>query len=339
VASIQSGKYLPKELRQVGNVPIFGSNGIIGSTEIPAFDDPVVVVGRVGACGAVAKTSGPAHVSDNALVVRPKSSDLLLGYLYLWLQTVDFDPLVQGTTQPMIRGGDVKNLSIPLPPVDEQRRISSALGALDDLFEVNRKLIEDLVHLRRCLYEQGISGAATSTTVGSIATFENKRRVPLSAAERLANPGTFPYYGATGQMDSVGGYLFDGVRVLVGEDGSVVRADGTPFVQFVDGRYWVNNHAHVLVGQGISTELLRVILECASVASVVTGAVQPKLSMGNLKSVSVLVPTDPAIDSAIQALASAELGLRQENGQLEATRGDLLPLLISGRVRVGDVAA
>lgn len=307
-----------------------------------------VLVTTKGTVGRVAMVppAFPEHVYSPQLcflrVLDPSQIDP--GWLYCWARSPEFLDQVskysgQTDMAPYLSLRDLGSIKIEVPSLDEQRRIAGALGVLDDLIEVNRKLIANLRELAQALYQQAIANGAIPTTVEAIATFENNKRVPLSAAERSASPGVYPYYGATGQMDSVGGYLFDGVRVLIGEDGSVVRANGTPFVQFVDGRFWVNNHAHVLVGRGISTSLLRVVLESANVASVVTGAVQPKLSMGNLKSVPVKVPNDPAIDSAVQRLAEAELGLREEIRQLELTRDELLPLLMSGRVRVGDVAA
>jgi len=244
-----------------------------------------------------------------------------------------------GATMPNLNTGILSELPVRLPSLAEQRRIAGVLGALDDLIETNQKLLRDLVSQSNVIYLASLNRGASTTTLDNVASFENRLRVPLSAAERLANPGPFPYYGATCQMDSVGDYLFDGTRVLVGEDGSVVDADGSPIVQYVFGKFWVNNHAHVLIGRGISTELLRVVLSHAKVGSVITGAVQAKLSMGNLKTVPIRIPLDPSVDTTIQVLTRAERELLQEIDRLTNARDELLPLLLSGRVRVGDVAA
>ena len=95
--------------------------------------------------------------------------------------------------------------------------------------------------------------------------------------------GLFPYHGATGVLDYVDDYLFEGIHVLLGEDGSVIKADSTPFTQYVWGKFWVNNHAHVLKGKGISSELLFCFLNQVNIAPFVTGAVQPKLNQKNLQ--------------------------------------------------------
>ena len=146
-----------------------------------------------------------------------------------------------------------------------------------------------------------------------------------------------PYYGAAGLLDHVDAALFDEPLVLVGEDGSVVRDDGSPVVQYIWGPAWVNNHAHVLTGNGISTETLRVSLMQANVSHLVTGAVQPKISMGNLKQLQLRMPTHVArLDSELQTLAVYERAVAAESFTLRQARDVLLPLLMSGKVRVRD---
>src|SRR5690606_30540301 len=113
----------------------------------------------------------------------------------------------------------------------------------------------------------------------------DSRRVPLSGKQRAERRGIYPYHGAAGVMDFVDDYLFDGIHVLIGEDGSVVKDDGRPYTQYVWGKFWVNNHAHVLRGRGITNETLLIFLDQCDIAPFVTGAVQPKLSQGNLKKI------------------------------------------------------
>jgi type I restriction enzyme S subunit len=128
--------------------------------------------------------------------------------------------------------------------------------------------------------------------VGDVALFENRLRIPLSAAQRAERPGPYPYWGANGPFDTVEDFLFDGARVLVAEDGNtVVRRDGRGTVHWATGRYWVNNHAHVLnVKDGNDLRWLFYALSHAHVRDFVTGSAQPKLSMGSLKRLPLRVP-------------------------------------------------
>src|SRR5690606_14851118 len=100
--------------------------------------------------------------------------------------------------------------------------------------------------LRRIWRRWGMAGEWAMIPLGKLANNYDARRIPLSNREREHRRGPYPYYGATGIMDYVDDFLFEGLHLLVAEDGSVERPDGTPFVQLADGRFWVNNHAHVL---------------------------------------------------------------------------------------------
>ncbi len=167
----------------------------------------------------------------------------------------------------------------------------------------------------------------------------DSRRVPLSSRERAERQGPYPYHGATGVMDSVDDFLFDGIYVLLGEDGSVTRPNGRPYTQYVWGKFWVNNHAHVLRGQGISSETLLLFLEQCDVAPFVTGAVQPKLSQGNLKSIPFLDPGEEILrrfGEIAEPIYGQIRDAQEQSRTLVQLRDTLLPKLISGELRVPD---
>ena len=132
--------------------------------------------------------------------------------------------------------------------------------------------------------------------LGEVAVNFDSRRVPLSSREREQRRGPYPYYGATGIMDYVDNFLFEGLHVLVAEDGSVERDDGRPFVQLVDGKFWVNNHAHVLraaTNRDTDTRFLFYALSTIGVRPFMTGSVQPKLTQGNLNRIPIPYPPEP----------------------------------------------
>ncbi len=158
------------------------------------------------------------------------------------------------------------------------------------------------------------------STVGDVAQFKNSLRKPVTAADR--KPGPYPYYGAATIQDWVDDFLFEGLHVLVGEDGTVQTPDGRPLIQLVDGKFWANNHAHVLVcASPADTRFLAYALNQVQVAPFVTGAAQPKLNMGNLKRVSISWP-DAGVRKTISGvgehLDNRIDSLRQANATLEA---------------------
>ena len=124
-----------------------------------------------------------------------------------------------------------------------------------------------------------------------IISIYDSQRKPLSGQQREKMEKLYPYYGAASLMDYVDNYLFDGIYLLLGEDGTVSDSEGFPMLQYVWGKFWVNNHAHILQGKnGFTTESLCILLKQTNVSSIVTGAVQPKISQANLKSVPIIMP-------------------------------------------------
>lgn len=178
-------------------------------------------------------------------------------------------------------------------------------------------------------------------TVSEIIELHDSKRIPLSSRERADLAKIYPYYGATSVMDYVDRYLFDGIYLLLGEDGTVVDSKGFPILQYVEGKFWVNNHAHIITGKnGFTVETLYLLFSLTNVRSIVTGAVQPKISQANLNKVPVIIPSEAELstfDSIIQPIFAQIRNLRTENDRLAATRDTLLPRLMSGKLNVSDL--
>lgn len=139
-------------------------------------------------------------------------------------------------------------------------------------------------------------------------------------------------------MDHVDDYIFEGIFLLVGEDGSVVRKNGLAFTQYVWGKFWANNHAHVLQGKGaVSTEQLLMHFQHEPVTPYVTGAVQLKLSQGRMNAMPFLY-AGPKICAAFAKLVAPFFtkfrANADENKTLVQLRDLLLPKLMSGEISV-----
>ena len=166
----------------------------------------------------------------------------------------------------------------------------------------------------------------------------DSKRIPLSKQEREKRPGNYPYYGATSIMDYIDDYIFDGTYALMGEDGSVMKKDGSPFLQYVWGKIWVNNHAHVLRGVGaVSTEQLYLFLKTQNISPYITGAVQLKLNQKNMNSIPFIRATDDiceAFGTIIRPVFNLIKSNREEISTLTDIRDTLLPKLISGEIQI-----
>jgi len=126
---------------------------------------------------------------------------------------------------------------------------------------------------------------------GNIMINKDSERIPLSVDERSKLSKIYDYYGASGVIDKVDNYLFDKPLLLIGEDGANLLNRSTPIAFIATGRYWVNNHAHVLdAPKGILLQYIAFYINSISLAKYVTGTAQPKMNQAKMNSILVAVP-------------------------------------------------
>ena len=184
-------------------------------------------------------------------------------YLYYWLRH-SVNRLTAGThgsVMAHMTKGDMENQSIELPSLQTQKKISSILRTIDEKIYNNEAINNNLEQQAKALYKDWFFDFTPFSTDGNlpdswrlgnvsdIIQLHDSKRVPLSGAERGKMAKIYPYYGATSLMDYVDNYLFDGIYLLLGEDGTVADSLGFPILQYVYGQFWVNNHAHIITGK------------------------------------------------------------------------------------------
>lgn len=242
------------------------------------------------------------------------------------------------------------NIEVDIPDAETQKRISSVLADIDNKIEVNDAINDNLLAQAQTLYKQffpyGVQDDLPDGwrigTVGEIIEIHDSKRIPLSGADRSKmEKKIYPYYGAASLMDLVDNYIFDGKYLLLGEDGTVVDDAGYPILQYVWGQFWVNNHAHILTGRlGYDVESLYMLFKQTPVKSIVTGAVQPKISQANLRSVQVVIPPEHNLreyNDMVEPLFSLFRANEEECKTFTALRDTLLPKLMSGEIDVSAV--
>lgn len=129
-------------------------------------------------------------------------------------------------------------------------------------------------------------------TLGDVIELHDHKRVPLSGAVRKTRQGAFPYYGAQGVIDHIDDFLFDGRYILIPEDGENLNSRKLPIAYFADGKFWVNNHAHVVRARPelAIDRFVQSALEASDIRGFITGAAQPKLSQANLLRIPLRLP-------------------------------------------------
>ncbi|MFA5300019.1 MAG: restriction endonuclease subunit S [Lutibacter sp.] len=162
------------------------------------------------------------------------------------------------------------------------------------------------------------------TTLREVADIFDSKRIPLSSSERSKRKGPYPYYGASDIVDWIDDYIFDGEYLLISEDGENLNTRNTSIAFIAKGKFWVNNHAHVLKGkESHLNKYLSWYFSILDINPYISGAVQPKLSKTNLESIPILISQNQEEHRAIAAVLSSlddkiEL-LREQNKTLEAT--------------------
>ena len=249
----------------------------------------------------------------------------------------------------------VATFQIPIAPAAEQKRIADKLDTvLTRVDAVNTRLARVAPLLKR--FRQSVLAAATSGRLtedwrGGRAVNETWRviplgkyvenhdgaRVPISETLRTERRGAYPYYGASGVIDTIDGFTHEGKFVLIGEDGANLVTRSKPIAFIATGKIWVNNHAHVLkCKEGASDEYLAYYINSIDLTPYVSGSAQPKLNQKNLNTIPVPVPPTEEQTEIVRRVETLfafadRLEARLAQAQTAATR--LTPALLAKAFR------
>lgn len=260
------------------------------------------------------------HTEDNLIIVSPayfvfeviNTDQLLPEYLMMWFRRPEFDRNAWFYTDADVRGGMGKesllDMQLPIPSITRQREIVAEYEILTRRIRINEQMIQNLESTAQTLYrkmfvdgidKENLPEGWRMGTLGEVANCLDYKRRPLSEEQRKTLKGRYPYYGAMSVVDHINQYIFDGTYLLFSEDGAnVINEFGHPALQYLWGKFWVNNHAHVLQGNNIiSTEYLYMALKNVNVSHLVTGAAQPKINQENMNSIQLIIPSNKEMEN------------------------------------------
>lgn len=278
-----------------------------------------------------------------------------------------------GSAREIFDWQEMSEVMLPIPSVEKQQEIVNEYHTIQNRINLNNQLIAKLEETAQTIYKQWFvdfefpfdfaqgkpseNGKPYKSNGGKmvwceelekeipegweVGNFEDicenfdSQRKPLSGFERLNKKKIYPYYGAATLMDYIDDYIFEGTYILLGEDGSVVTENGTPVLQYVWGKFWVNNHAHVLKGKnGFNENSLYILLKNTNISDIITGGVQAKINQSNLNKIRVLNPKNTFLENLnkiIDPIFDLYKNTKQETQKLE----ELKELLLGRMVRVG----
>ena len=295
--------------------------------------------------------------SNDVLVLRAKSN-MYSKFLYYVLSDDKFFEYDTATSKgtKMPRGDKVAIMKYGVPQYDlpKQKKIARVLSSLDNKIELNNKINKNLEQQAQAIFKswfvdfEPFGGKMPEDwrigKVEEIINIYDNQRIPLSNKERSEmTKKVYPYYGATSLMDYVDNYIFDGIYLLLGEDGTVIDDFGFPILQYVWGKFWVNNHAHIMTGKnGYNVESLYLFFKQKNIKSIVTGAVQAKISQTNLKNLDAIIPTTSTMEEFNKIIVPMFNAIRNNTNEIKILtqlRDMLLPKLMSGEINVDKAEA
>jgi type I restriction enzyme S subunit len=289
-------------------------------------------------------------VSTGFSVIETKTNLAEPLFIYYYLTSTDIveilDVIADGSTSayPSLKPSDIENLDISLPPLLEQKAIASVLSSLDDKIDLLHRQNKTIEAMAETLFRQWFVEEAQEDweegCLGDVIELFDHLRVPLSKMERDKKKigQLYPYYGAAKVVDYINDYIFDGDYILLGEDGTVRTDEGYPVLQYATGKFWVNNHTHVIKAKPpYKNFFLWNYLSKKNIDEIITGAVQPKINQGNLKALDFPKFPEDLVTEFNEQTKSFFKKINQNQTQihtLEKLRDTLLPKLMSGEVQV-----
>ena len=252
------------------------------------------------------------------------------------------------------------------PPTKEQHRIAEILDTIDEVIQKTEALISKLKAMKQGLLHDLLTHGLDKNgklrnpkahpeqfkdsplgripkewevgSISSLAVNHDNRRVPLKQADRDKRHGIYPYYGASGIIDWIDDYLFDGDFVLLGEDGENVVSRELPLAFRASGRFWVNNHAHVFEPlPEVDIRFLAELLEFTQYKKIIIGSAQPKITQDGLKRLLFRIPEIDEQAMIAEKLESHDARIRTEEqyrDKLKLQKKGLMHDLLTGKVRV-----
>jgi restriction modification system DNA specificity domain protein len=295
-----------------GNVPVYGSGGVMTHVSEALGEGPTVLIPRKGSLDNIFFVEGEFWTVDTIFYTEI-ASELDPKFFFYKMKTMRLSQMNEAAGVPSMNQKKLGRIQIPLPPLEVQREIVRVL----DQFTTLEAELEAELEARQAQYEHyrnyllsydslAAWGPVDMVELGSVVTLLDSRRIPLKKGDRVS--GEYPYYGASGIVDYVDSYIFDEDLLLVSEDGANLKARTKPIAFSASGRVWVNNHAHVLrVESSFYQKFLEEYLNSLDLEPYLVGSTQPKLNQSGLLSIPVPLPTEQALERSVLLLEKLKL--------------------------------
>ena len=288
--------------------------------------------------------------------------DLLFNYFKSYLFEKYFIRQMEGMAYPAITSTVVKEFVIYVSnnPI-ERKKIASILSRVDALIESTQNVIEKTERLKKGMMQKLLTRGIGHTKfkkvswlfgkeieipeewkikkIGECCNILDSKRIPINSEERKKIQGTIPYYGANGIQGYVNDHIFDEELILLAEDGGYFEEYKTrPIAQYVVGKCWVNNHAHVLNAKNNNfLKLVFYSLIHKNITPYINGSTRTKLNQSDLRQISILIPSineQQKIASILSGVDAYIQKTQEYKEKLDILKRGLMQKLLTGQIRV-----
>ncbi|HQN44930.1 MAG TPA: restriction endonuclease subunit S, partial [Anaerolineaceae bacterium] len=242
VCDLIYGDGLKEQARQGGAVPVYGSNGVVGYHNKALTTGETIVIGRKGSIGEVHICRVPCWPIDTTYYIENTKIPCDFTWLYYILIALDLTRFNKSAAVPGLNRDDAYEQFIPLPPLDEQRRIAAILQRADRIRRLRRLSRQLSDTFLQSVFLQMFGDPATNprklpvVEIQDVTQSLDSKRIPVEASIRRIRKGEYPYYGASGIIDYIDNYLFEEETLLVAEDGANLLTRSTPIAFIVSGK-------------------------------------------------------------------------------------------------------
>ena len=289
-----------------GDYPIYGASGIVAYSNFYSKEKECIGIVKDGSVGKIFLLPAKSSVIST-LNYLENFDNLDIKYLYYFLHCINFGQYIKGSVIPHIYFRDYKKEKIPLPPLAIQKQIAERLDYLFDKIDKALTFLKEnkeyIKKYRLSILKYAFEGKLTPSsknwetkTLGEVCEILDNMRKPINATERKRrlkkSNFRYAYYGATGQIGYIDNFLCDFEAILLGEDGAPFLDPFKDKAYIVSGKYWVNNHAHILrARENISiNEFICYFLNILDYTSYVGGTTRLKLNQFSMKRINIPIP-------------------------------------------------
>ena len=312
VCSVNKGKQLNKNLLiDDGLYPAYnGGQTYSGRTNDYNVEANTIIVSQGGAsAGFVNFVETKFWANAHCYYILPDETQVKNRFVYHFLKMnqkylMDFQ---HGAGIPALKSDKLTKLLIPVPPIKIQDKIVQILDKFTNYVTelTSRKKQYSFYRDKLLLFEDDVYQVEWKT-LGEVAENLDNMRKPVAKGGRSL--GIYPYYGASGIVDYVDSFIFDGDYLLISEDGANLVARKTPIAFSISGKTWVNNHAHVLKFDNIiNQKFVNYYLNYLDLSPYITGAAQPKLNQQNLNNIKIPYPSLETQSRIVQVLDNFDM--------------------------------